>query len=441
MIIHSSVAIILALLLLSSLTICTVAIKAHSSAKAGRRNLYADEKDELSSKLSIKKVLVTKKKSSGKNLLFNTLRNKITGARRKSYKYYLEIMARGSSDFECACIKATRPNNEPPKEKYVSSIVAAVINFDDVIADDENSPHDFNPYTVALHKLWTRVANKHDWRVKLKALYVMHRLWSSVQTECGVTLKKQMKKLSKTICKKTGRAYFFITDASRISSCTPDHPHYSLLAMYSEYVLYRCKHFSPSFEEAIIGFQTFSSPGSLIAGGEEEDVRVTTEHYRSSSRKLMIVLRKMKTLLSTISNYFLSDGSFPADDITVSCYTLLKNDFKNLYALYEERLSNFLQLYERHTTLLKTGIAEQIKEPISTPQIIEIEEENNKVIDEYKTIRIELCQYYIELTEMAKQWVPFHNKKFKHFDFDKSLIQTEKCLSVSQVQDHIDSLS
>ena len=101
MIIHSSVAIILALLLLSSLTICTVAIKAHSSAKAGRRNLYADEKDELSSKLSIKKVLVTKKKSSGKNLLFNTLRNKITGARRKSYKYYLEIMARGSSDFEC----------------------------------------------------------------------------------------------------------------------------------------------------------------------------------------------------------------------------------------------------------------------------------------------------------------------------------------------------
>ena len=53
----------------------------------------------------------------------------------------------------------------------------------------------------------------------------------------------------------------------------------------------------------------------------------------------------------------------------------------------------------------------------------------------------DLLVSYTEMTEMAKQWVPFHNKKFKHFDFDKSQIQTEKSMSVSRVQDHIDSLA
>jgi hypothetical protein len=440
MIIHTSVPIVLTLLLLSSLTIRTIAKKSHSPVKPGKRDLNVNEKDEYkySSKLLTKKLLDPKKKARGKNLLFDTLRNKITGAQRKSYKYYLEVMARGSSEFECACIKATRPNNEPPKEKYVSSIVAAVINFDDVLADDENSPQDFNPYGVALHKLWTRVANKHDWRVKLKALYVMHRLWSSVQTECGFALRKQMKKLSKTICKKTGRAYFFIEDASRVPSCTVHHPHYALLAMYSAYVLYRCQHFSPSFEEAIIGFQLFSSSESMSTVGGGATTEESDLDYRNSSKKLISVLRKMKTLLSIISKYFLSGGNLPADDITVSCFTLLKNDFKSLYSLYEERLSNLLQLYEKHTALLKSENTAQ--EPISTPQIIEIEE-STKIDDEFKFIRVDFCRFYIEMTEMAKQWVPFHNKKFKHFDFDKSQIQTEKSLSVSRVQDHIDSLA
>ena len=49
----------------------------------------------------------------------------------QGYAAYQEAVARGSSTFESACIKACRPNDDPAKEKYVSAIVAAVNDFDE----------------------------------------------------------------------------------------------------------------------------------------------------------------------------------------------------------------------------------------------------------------------------------------------------------------------
>ena len=84
------------------------------------RNSVSRRSDRPVLRASSNRVGKTKKKVD--RHLFDVMRDKISGVKRKGYKYYLEIMANGSSEFECACIKATRPNNDPPKEKYVSKI-------------------------------------------------------------------------------------------------------------------------------------------------------------------------------------------------------------------------------------------------------------------------------------------------------------------------------
>lgn len=366
-----------------------------------------------------------KRKVKVKRQMIDILREKINGVQRKGYKYYLEIMAKGSSKFECACIKATRPNNEPPKEKYVSSIIAAVINFDEIIAE-ENERDDFDPYRIALHKIWIRISNKHDWRIKLKALYVLHRLWSSVQIETSAILKKQMRLLSKRKCEKTNRPYYSLKEASATSSCIPGHTHYSFLQTYSKYVLFRCKTFSPSFEEAILNFQISSMNDPSIVGINSKEKLI------EKVQQLQDILRKLKYALAIILSYSIVDAKSTGDDISASCFTLLKADLQNMYLLYEERLADLVNL-KLHEGTRRTDVR---KETITSPQITEIVE-NNMEIDESTRNHIQFCDFYVEITDSIKQWVSRHDKIFRNFEYDCFEFNTEKKLQVSQVLNHI----
>ena len=373
-----------------------------------------------------------KRKVKQSKKLLDVVRERVGGVKRKGYKFYLELMARGSSEFECACIKATRPDNEPPKEKYVSSIIAAIVNFDEVVADEGGSKEDFNPYEIALHKIWNRIANKQDWRIKLKALYVMHRLWSSVQDQSSAVLRKQMKVLSKRKCKKTGKPYFSLSEASDTGSCPRTHSHYDFLQMYSKYVLYRCKTFSPSFEEGLLCFldmQVHSDGGSKFS--ELSDM----SEYRTKSKNVVIILKKIKKALSIILDHSVLDGKATADDITASCYTLLRDDLQSLYLIYEDRLLDLIITFEESAGLRMTDQ----KDSITTPQISEINDDTTN-IDSYTFQHIKLCEYYIHLVESSKEWVTHHNKIFRNFEQKSTVIHTEKKLIVSRVMDHISSV-
>ena len=70
----------------------------------------------------------------------------------RGYAAYQEAVARGSSTFESACIKATRPNDDPAKEKYVSAIVAAVSDFEEPKKQKKKTKTSvpFDPYQVIL---------------------------------------------------------------------------------------------------------------------------------------------------------------------------------------------------------------------------------------------------------------------------------------------------
>lgn len=389
-----------------------------SSSRSKKSSKFVDQ--SLSTRKSKKKREVKVKRQ-----MIDIVREKISGVQRKGYKYYLEIMAKGSSQFECACIKATRPNNEPPKEKYVSSIIAAVINFDEIVAEEDETD-EFNPYRIALHKIWTRIANKHDWRIKLKALYVLHRLWSSVQIETSAILKKQMRVLSRKKCEKTNRPYFSLKEASATSSCSPSHSHYLFLQAYSKYVLFRCKTFSPSFEEAILNFQ-ISSMNDLSKSEDNKKMSLIQK-----DQQLLDILRKLKFALAIILSYSIVDAKSTGDDITASCFTLLKADLQNMYLLYEERLADLMDLKVFESTR-RTDVRKEI---ITSPQITEIVE-NNTDIDDGTLNHVQFCEFYVEITDSIKQWVTRHDKIFRNYEYDCFEFSTEKKMRVSKVLDHI----
>ena len=358
--------------------------------------------------------------------LFDVMRDKISGVKRKGYKYYLEIMANGSSEFECACIKATRPNNDPPKEKYVSSIIAAVNNFDDINVDSSTIGDDFDPYQVALHKIWFRIANKRDFRTKLKALYILHRLWSSVQLESAVLLKKQMIFLSSKTCSRTGKFYFGDDEAAHTSSCPPDHSHYDFLRMYSKYVLFRCKEFSSSFEESIIGFQSFS-----LYLNHEENVgksrKLLVSKYKMKVEQLNDILSKMKKALSIISSYFITVSC--VDEISSICFSLLKKDFQQLYTLFEERLAELIAIYEiSHPDKNK-------REKIESPEIIEITESSSKLTKEQKNLK-KFCEFYTKISKSIVRWNSHHSKMFKNYTDNDYDGDTVKYLSLNKFIDN-----
>ena len=73
----------------------------------------------------------------------------------RGYNAYQEAVARGSSTFESACIKATRPNDDPAKEKYVSAIVAAVSDFEEPKKQKQKTKTSvpFDPYQVIIISL------------------------------------------------------------------------------------------------------------------------------------------------------------------------------------------------------------------------------------------------------------------------------------------------
>lgn len=401
---------------------------------------------ERSTLIKSPKKRTSKTKKAVKNPFFGFVVDKINGVQRKGYKYYLEVMASGSSDFECACIKATRPNNDPPKEKYITSIIAAVNNFDEVIADNilekklNGDKDDFDPYEIALHKIWIRIANKQDYRIKLKALYILHRLWSSVDFDSAAILRKRMTSLSKRKCKKTRTLYFSKKDAIETSSCPPDHSHFTFLEFYCKYVMYRCRTFSPSFEEAILGFQSPSSPSFSTSSSSPrgnkikslKSQKLVTTNGPEKLKKLSSILEKLKEGLSLIAGYSSSEET--ADDVTASCFSLLRKDVQQLYVLYEERLADLVQEYT--ISSLSSEKKKTKKEKITSPEITEIVE-NPVKLDKQSREHIGLCNFYIEITEKLRHWISHNSKIYRNFDYDASEMNMETCLSLSKVRDHV----
>jgi hypothetical protein len=88
-----------------------------------------------------------------------------------------EIKGSHSSEFECAVIKGTRPDSRPAKEKHVARLVETVSTFQMATSGPQT-----DYYNMLLHKLWARMAEP-DWRTRCKALFILHRVAVTLESD------------------------------------------------------------------------------------------------------------------------------------------------------------------------------------------------------------------------------------------------------------------
>jgi hypothetical protein len=109
------------------------------------------------------------------------LETRVVGAKHKATKIMREARTTVSSDLESVLLKATRPDNQPAKRKYVDVVVdSASKHFPRFMKSAPGAPstpvgYNNNPYEQLLTKLWKKMMER-DWRTVAKALYILHCL-------------------------------------------------------------------------------------------------------------------------------------------------------------------------------------------------------------------------------------------------------------------------
>jgi hypothetical protein len=172
-------------------------------------------------------------------------RLEVAAARAKDF--LREVKGSHSSEFECAMIKATRPNGEPAKEKHVARLVETIATFPMATAA---RPSSTDYYTMMLHKLWSRMAEK-DWRSVAKAVYIFHRMALALDPELHREFAKRYSALRNAPHKKSHGLYF---SSKTLTHVRPgDEVYAAFLGTYAAFVLDRFALFSGRYEECFEG--------------------------------------------------------------------------------------------------------------------------------------------------------------------------------------------
>ena len=162
--------------------------------------------------------------------------------RRASY-FLREVKGTHSSEFECALIKGTRPDNHPAKQKHVDRLVETAATFP--IAMKARTTPSTDYYQMMLHKLWSCMAEK-DWRTVVKAAYVLHRLGVALDPVEHKEFLRRYQLLKKAIHKRSKQKYF---SSAILTLCKPEDASFlSFVASYSSFVFARFLLFSGRFE-------------------------------------------------------------------------------------------------------------------------------------------------------------------------------------------------
>ena len=135
----------------------------------------------------------------------STLASRVDTMAAKAKQMMREIKGSHSSEFECAVVKGTRPDDEPAKEKWVARLVETISTFPmATAARSSNTNTDY--YRMMLHKLWSRMVEK-DWRTVAKAVYIFHRSAIALDPELHREFLMRYNTLRKSV-HKTGLLYF-----------------------------------------------------------------------------------------------------------------------------------------------------------------------------------------------------------------------------------------
>jgi hypothetical protein len=190
--------------------------------------------------------------------------------------------------------------------------------------------------------------------------------------------------------------------------------------------MYRCKHFSASFEEALLRKQPDDAATAAELGAYD---------YATQSESLRKLLKRIKHAMSASLECTLDRSS--ANDVTVPCLDLLCRDVGQLFKIYEDLLLELMSILRRdqHVPYSLTppnnhhkpiGISSHSGETLSadasdglkvteaTPQILEAD--SIPITPEIRQ-HIGFCEYYLQIQREIEQWTDDQSRILHSYDY------------------------
>mmetsp|Transcript_32714 Transcript_32714/g.41832 ORF Transcript_32714/g.41832 Transcript_32714/m.41832 type:complete len:437 (+) Transcript_32714:74-1384(+) len=225
------------------------------------------------------------------------------GVVRKAEKMAREVKGMLSSEFEQTVLKATRPDDQPAKEKHVRALVKSVGDFPDY------KNHEYNPYRVMLHKLWARLSER-DWRTVCKALFVLHLLAQKVHPDHSKHFMEAMESWTRVYSRKSGSTYFSSRAVAEIHSSGQMYAEF--LRHYAVFVFSRISLFSSEYDELWM-------------------ISLETPHDKAAE-----ILHNASHLIkqALVCNL----GADLDNDVTCPCLELIVRDLQELWRLFGNKL-------------------------------------------------------------------------------------------------------
>eukprot|EP00752_Nemacystus_decipiens_P005227 g4744.t2 len=159
-----------------------------------------------------------------------------------SKKLKREVKLAVSGSWESALLRVTWPDDLPPDETLLLSMVDAVQAF----KKDRDVTKNSAEHRVLLRKLWAKMSEP-DWRTVSKAVYLFHSILKDLSVEHHTILKIFLGKMSREWDKKTGCRYFDLDVLCAVNE--EGEAFRSFVDRYGTYVFKRAEGFNARFQE------------------------------------------------------------------------------------------------------------------------------------------------------------------------------------------------
>ncbi|CAM9479597.1 unnamed protein product, partial [Ascophyllum nodosum] len=270
-----------------------------------------------------------------------TVRDRLNNARRRANRAYREAKSLMSSEMEGVVLKATRPDDLPVKPKHLETLMRPTAEM----------PKEFNVYLPVVRKLWGKMADR-EWRVAVKALYVVHRFAADGSSDHAINLKESVAVL-RTHHDSRRKVNYFDMDAICDVKAPPWSgedvaPFSEFLRAYAEFVLYRTTHFGPGFGEVLDNYAMVVADGAmlflvaeLVAAGLRCGVLREEQESASTVAAAMLAAQDVRNLMELCSaqlDYLAREGKardvYPAE--VNRWYAFLRESHEPVATLVEE---------------------------------------------------------------------------------------------------------
>lgn len=195
-----------------------------SSSRTRRKRRAEEEEDDDDEKEDDEELLPSWRRedddpaAQSPGALAKYLARRWRGAVHKASKVMREAKAAVSFADTQILLKATRPNNDAAKERWVVKLLSS-INTLPLPASDA-SPAEVRkaqrPYRRVLEGLWARMA-EHDWRTVTKSIYILHRVAREASPAHTGGFRTLLPIMQKEMCRATSSHYFSLPELTQLS--------------------------------------------------------------------------------------------------------------------------------------------------------------------------------------------------------------------------------